>query len=328
MCLLSVPRQSPDDQNMNTIELGDVSVTRIPHLDNWPLPPAEFFPGGDPELWEANRSWLSPAHWDAESDRVRVAVQSWLLRSAGRTIIIDTGLAAGTTRPGVPAGAPLAAALAAAGVTPADVDLVICTHLHADHVGWNTRLDESGQWVPTFPGARYLFSQPDLDFFHPGALMEEAGRSATVYAESIEPILRAGQALIWDDSHIIDEYLRLDLAPGHTPGHGVVTLESGGHRAVFVGDLLHAPVQVLAPDLSSCFCHDPATAVRTRRKVLQWAADHAALVVPAHFGGARAMEIDRDGPGFTVRRWAGFSDDLLPPRSERSTPGRNTAPSK
>ncbi|MFC4121547.1 MBL fold metallo-hydrolase [Nonomuraea zeae] len=294
---------------MHTIELGDVSVTMVPHFHNQPLSPAEFFPGGDPDLWEANRSWLSPAHWDAEAGRVRVAVQSWLLRSRGRTILIDTGLAAGTARPGVPAGAPLPAALAAAGVTPAGVDLVVCTHLHADHVGGNTHLDGGGERVPAFPNARYLFSRADLDFFHPSVLTEEPGRSAIVHAESIEPILRSGQALVWEDAHTIDENLELALAPGHTPGHAVLTLASGGDRAVFVGDLLHAPVQLLSPDLSSCFCHDPAEAARTRRRVLQWAADHHALVIPAHFGGARAVEIERDGRGFAPRRWAGFAEE-------------------
>jgi glyoxylase-like metal-dependent hydrolase (beta-lactamase superfamily II) len=197
-------------------------------------------------------------------------------------------------------------------VAPSDVDLVICTHLHADHVGWNTQLDEGGERVPTFPNAQYLFSKPDLDFFHPSALTEEPGRSVTVYAESIEPILRVGQALIWDDTHTIDEDLELSLAPGHTPGHGILTLESGDDRAVFVGDLLHTPVQVLAPDLSSCFCHEPSAAARTRRKVLQWAADNTALVVPAHFGGASAVEIERNGSGFAVRRWADLSDDPPP----------------
>ncbi|MFC5824708.1 MBL fold metallo-hydrolase [Nonomuraea insulae] len=298
---------------MHTIKLGDVSVTLVAHFDNQPLSPPEFFPGGDPELWEANRSWLSPSHWDPDAGRVRVAVQSWLLRSGGRTILIDTGLAADSDRPGIPAGASLPAgawlpaALATVGVTPADVDLVICTHLHADHVGGNTRLDEGGERVPAFPNARYLISRPDLDFFHPSALTEEPGRSATVYAESIEPILRAGRALIWDDRHIIDGNLELALAPGHTPGHGVLTLTSGDDRAIFVGDLLHSPVQLLAPDLSSCFCYDPAMAAQTRRKVLQWAADHTALVIPAHFGGARAVEIERSGSGFAPQRWAGIS---------------------
>jgi glyoxylase-like metal-dependent hydrolase (beta-lactamase superfamily II) len=163
------------------------------------------------------------------------------------------------------------------------------------------------------PDDRRAVSRPDLDFCDPATLTEEPGRSVTVHTDSIEPILRAGQALIWDDTYVIDENLRLALAPGHTPGHGVVTLESGGDRAIFVGDLLHAPVQLLAPELSSCFCHDPATAARTRRTLLRWAADHAALVIPAHFGGARAVTIDRDGSGFAVRRWAAFSDDLFPP---------------
>ncbi len=292
---------------MHTIELGDVSVTRIPHFSHWSLPAAEFLPESDPSLWEANRSWLAPAHWEPETGRVGVAVQSWLLRSAGVTVIIDTGLAAQTARPGVLAGVPLPDALAAAGVMPADVDLVVCTHLHADHVGGNTRLD-GGERVPAFPQARYLFSRPDLEFFHPGTLTEAPGRSAISYAESVEPVLRAGKAVIWDDTHAIDENLQLHLAPGHTPGHGIVILESGGDRAVFAGDLLHTPAQLSAPHLSSCFCHDGPAAARTRRSVLQWAADRTALVIPAHFGGAGAVEIKQNSTGFAVRRWAGFAD--------------------
>jgi len=310
MCLLSVSGQTANDQHMSTIELGAVSVTRVLHFDHLALAPAEFFPGGEPELWAANRSWLSPAHWDATADRVRVAVQSWLLRSNGRTILIDTGLAPSTARPGVPGGASLPAALASVGVTPAEVDLVICTHLHADHVGGNTYRNADGVWMPAFANARYLFSRRDVDFFDPSALTEEPGRSAAVYVESIEPILREGKALIWDDAYVIDENLRLRLAPGHTPGHGVVVLTSGDERAVFAGDVLHSPLQVLTPGLSSCFCHDSAEAARTRRKVLQWAADHAALVIPAHFGGSGAIEVARDGSRFAVRRWADFSGEL------------------
>lgn len=296
---------------MRTVELGNVSVTRITHFSHWSLPAAEFLPGSDPELWAANRSWLAPAHWEPTEGRVGIVVQSWLLRSAGAVIIVDTGLAAQTARAGVPAGASLPDALAAAGVTPEEVDLVVCTHLHADHVGWNTRI-EGGERVPAFPRARYLFSRPDVDFFHPGALTEGPGRSAVVYEESVEPILRAGKAIVWDDAHTIDENLRLCLAPGHTPGHGIMILQSGGDRAVFAGDLLHTPVQLAAPHLSSCFCHDRPAAARTRRAVLQWAADRAALVIPAHFGGAGAVEIERNGTGFAVRRWAGFADTSPP----------------
>lgn len=135
---------------MTTIHLGAVSVTRIPLFENAPLTPAVFFPGTDPALWEANRSWLDPDHWDAATDRVRVSVHSWLLRSAGRTILIDTGLAPGSAHPGMPSGGSLPAGLAAVGAEPADVDLVLCTHLHADHVGGNT-VPADGGWVPAFP---------------------------------------------------------------------------------------------------------------------------------------------------------------------------------
>jgi len=290
---------------VDTIELGNVSVTRIAHVDHYALDAAEFFPGTDRALWNAHRSWLVPEHWDAESDRVRVVVQSWVLRSAGRTVVIDTGLTPTPTRPGVPRGGRFPEALAAVGIDPADVDIVVCTHLHADHVGWNTRMD--GERVPTFPRARYPFPRPDLEFFDPSTGRDGPGRSADVFEESVAPILRSGQAVVWDGAHRIDENLRLDLAPGHTPGLGVLTLESGTDRAVFVGDLLHSPVQLFEPDVSSCFCHDPAEAARTRRRVLERAADQRALVVPAHFGGAGAVEVRRDGSRFTIHRWAGFA---------------------
>jgi glyoxylase-like metal-dependent hydrolase (beta-lactamase superfamily II) len=308
---------------MHTIELGDVTVTRLAHVDNWPLSSAGFFPGTVPAHWQANRSWLAPDHWDAEADRVHVAVRTWLLRSGGRTILVDTGLDPSSTRHGVPAGAPLPAVLATAGVKPEDVDLVICTHLHADHVGGNTLTTADGDRVPAFPRARYLISRPDLDFFHPDNLTEEPGRSATVFAASIEPLLRSGQAQIWDDSYVIDDHLRLALTPGHTPGHAMVTLESGSDRAAFVGDLLHSPIQIAEPGLSSCFCHAPAEAARSRRKVLGWAADDNALILPAHFGGAGAVEIRRAGPGFKVHRWAEFSGDR---RDASRFPGSGKVP--
>lgn len=287
---------------MDTLEVGAVSLTRIPHVEHWTLASADFFPGTDPDTWTAHQFRLAPAHWNPDTDQVRIAVQTWLLRSAGRTILVDTGLSASVIRPGAPAGADLPARLAATGVTVADVDLVICTHLHADHVGWNTRQGaDGGGWTPTFPNARYLFSRPDLDFFHPDVLVEQPGRSAAVFAESIEPVLQAGQAIIWEESHTIDENLRLDLAPGHTPGSGVVTVESAGERAVLVGDLVHSPAQFWEPHVPSCFCHDPRQAVRTCQRILGHAAEVNALVIPAHFGGERAMHIRRDNNRFTPR---------------------------
>jgi len=109
---------------------------------------------------------------------------------------------------------------------------------------------------------------------------------------------------VWEDSYDIDENLRLESAPGHTPGHAILTVSSGGERAFFIGDLLHSPLQILTPETSSCFCHDPAGAARTRQRVLHRAAEQRALLVPAHFGGARAVEVGRAGSRFTLRGWA------------------------
>lgn len=229
----------------NTIHVGAVSVTRIELFDNWPHSPAEFFPGLDPATWQAQREWLSPLHWDPATDRVHITVRSWLLRATDLTVLVDTGLDLGSAGIDVPNAVSLSCGLADAGVNEADIDVVVYTHLHADHVGGNTRLTAEGEWTPAFPNARYLFSQPDIEFF----------RTDPRFALSVEPVLRSGQSVIWTESHPIGEGLRLRLAPGHTPGLGVLTLESEGRHAVFAGDLLHSPAQVRQPELSSRFCH-------------------------------------------------------------------------
>lgn len=298
MCLLSRLSRRPDAGVMfNTIHVGAASVTRIDLFDNWPHPPEEFFPGLDPATWQAQRDWLAPLHWDPATDRVHITVRSWLVRAGDLTVLVDTGLELGNAGIDVENATSLSAGLAGAGVEAADVDVVVCTHLHADHVGGNTRLMADGKWTPAFPNARYLFSRPDIEFF----------RTDRQFAMSVEPVLRSGRSVIWTDFHAIGEGLRLRLAPGHTPGLCVLTLESDGERAVFAGDLLHSPMQVRQPELSSRFCHAPADAVRSRRAVLGWAADHDALVLPAHFGGAGAVWVDRWGMDFQIRRWARFS---------------------
>ncbi|WP_027344023.1 MBL fold metallo-hydrolase [Hamadaea tsunoensis] len=276
---------------MHLIDLGRVTATPVQYFENWPLPPTEFFPGIDSGLFAAHADRLVPDHWDPAADRVHIVVRSWLLRGGGRTVLIDTGLAGHGDLP---------AALAAAGTAAAEVDVVICTHLHADHVGGNTREAAGGGRVPAFPNATYLFAAADLEFFHPDRLVEQPGRSAAVYAASVQPVLDAGQAVAWTGEYAVDGDLRLVAAPGHTPGHAVVRVEAGGRAAVFAGDLMHSPVQVLSPGTSSCFCHDPAQAARSRREVLRWAADRGALVIPAHFGGAGAVGVQANGPGFRI----------------------------
>jgi glyoxylase-like metal-dependent hydrolase (beta-lactamase superfamily II) len=295
---------------MHDIKLGDVTVTRIEEQHGPIMPTGAFFPDLPAQAWEEHRAALVPDHLGADDDLVHVAMQSWLLRSEGRTILIDTAVGNDKTRPAVPSWDHLTSdylrRLADAGVRPEDVDLVVNTHLHVDHVGWNTRLVD-GAWVPTFPNATYLMPRADFHFWDPANNPAVAdGVNAHVFEDSVAPVHAAGQVRLWEDSHVIDAHLRLEAAPGHTPGSSVVTLSSGTDRAVFVGDVVHTPLQVAFPEHNSCFCEDPAAARATRRRLLGRAADTHALVLPAHFSGHSAVEVAHRGDGFVVAGWASF----------------------
>jgi glyoxylase-like metal-dependent hydrolase (beta-lactamase superfamily II) len=295
------------------ITLGDVTVTRVKeYYGSVEMTPAEFFPGSAPRAWEEHRDWLAPDFWNPETDEVRAAVQTWVLRSEGRTILVDTGAGNHKERPYARLWSHRDTGfldnLAAAGVRPEDVDLVINTHLHADHVGWNTRLDGRA-WVPTFPNATYLMPRRDFDFWNPANDNASVfGRgNQNVFEDSVAPVHEAGLVELWDGSYRIDGRLRLDLAPGHTPGSSVLHLESGGDRALFVGDLVHTPQQIVEPDTNSCFCEDAAEARATRHKLLGVAAETGALVFPAHLPGAGGVRVERDGSRFGIKAWAGFA---------------------
>jgi glyoxylase-like metal-dependent hydrolase (beta-lactamase superfamily II) len=151
--------------------------------------------------------------------------------------------------------------------------------------------------------------QRDFDFWNPvNEHKPILGRgNQNVFEDSVAPIHEAGLTKLWDDTYRIDANLRLDLAPGHTPGSSVLTLESGGDRALFVGDLVHTALQIVEPETNSCFCEDPVESRATRRRLLGRAADDNALVFPAHLGGHGAAEIVRDGSTFAIKNWAGFA---------------------
>lgn len=293
---------------MDSIILGDVTVTRVEE-SHGPvgMTPEQFFPGWDAEDWREQRDLLVPDHLGAEDNIVQVAMQTWALRSEGKIILIDTGIGNDKTRPGVPSWDHLALGyldnLAEAGIKPDDVNVVINTHLHADHVGWNTRL-VGGDWVPTFPHATYLMPRLDFEHWNPANNPTIAGGvNENVFEDSIQPVIDNGQVQLWESNHVIDGNLRLEAAPGHTPGSSVLKLVSGNDKALFAADIMHTPLQVLHPDHASCFCEDPATAQATRRTFLGWAADHHALVLPAHFSGQTALEIARQGDAFAIKSW-------------------------
>ncbi|MFC0843184.1 MBL fold metallo-hydrolase [Streptomyces noboritoensis] len=287
------------------IVLGDVEVTRVVEWQGPFAPARSLVPEVGAEVWKDNEEWLAPDHWEPESDTAVLALQTWVLRSGGRTVLVDTGVGNGRERPDSPPfhhwQGDFLGALARAGVRPEDVDVVVNTHIHSDHVGWNTR-DADGEWVPTFPNARYLL--PAADDFHYGpdnAYAKGARRDdRLLYEDSVAPVHRAGQSVLWDGSYRIDEHLTLESAPGHTPGSSILRLASGTDRAVFVGDLLHSPVQILDPSCNSGFCLDAEQAAASRRRILERAATERELVVPAHFAGAGLVEVRREGSGFAL----------------------------
>ncbi|MEU5847947.1 MBL fold metallo-hydrolase [Saccharopolyspora shandongensis] len=298
---------------MSTIELGKVTVTRVVEFrGSVGLTSREFFPESPGQLWRQNSSWLSPDFWNPDTDIVPVALQTWVLRSEGKIILIDTGAGNDKFRPYAKMwqymDTGFLSRLSRAGVQPEDVDIVVNTHLHNDHVGWNTRR-EGRDWVPTFPNATYLIPEIEFGFWNPEhpIIAKDPKASQNVWEDSVLPVHEAGLVKLWDGTHTIDSSLALELAPGHTPGSSVVQLQSGTDRAMFIGDLLHTPLQLEHPEFNSCFEEDEKQARTTRRRVLEWAADHKALLLPAHLPGHGAAEIARDGSYFKLKEWAGFS---------------------
>jgi glyoxylase-like metal-dependent hydrolase (beta-lactamase superfamily II) len=184
--------------------------------------------------------------------------------------------------------------LAAAGFAPESIDVVVCTHLHVDHVGWNTMLVD-GRWVPTFPNARYVFTKPEFEYWRDTSYPD----GDNIFADSVAPVVDAGLADLVPIDHRLDGAVRLDPTPGHTPGHVSVVIESEGQQAVITGDMIHTPVQIANAELSSSFDYDPNAAAQTRRDFLARYAD-GALVIGTHWGGPGAGRIQADGTGVWV----------------------------
>jgi glyoxylase-like metal-dependent hydrolase (beta-lactamase superfamily II) len=290
--------------------LEDYAVWRIPEIEQL-LPAAVFLPRlGDGQLHD-QRSWLAPAHMDAASGLLRISIHSWILRTARQNILIDAccGNHKPRTRPETLDFAnletPYLERLKLVGLQPEDIHVVMCTHLHVDHVGWNTCL-KGGRWVPTFANAKYLFSQTDYEFWDP-AIRESADPHPNdgVFADSVAPVVEAGQAVLIADGHEIEPGVRVEARPGHTPGHVNVVVGSSHEQAIFSGDTMHHVLQVYSPHVNSAFCEHHELARQSRLRLLNRVADRATMLFPAHFGAPHA--------GRVVRRDGGFAFDFVEP---------------
>jgi glyoxylase-like metal-dependent hydrolase (beta-lactamase superfamily II) len=295
---------------MSMIQVGSVTITRIEEWKDHLFYRSELLPESSRETWQKHQSWLVPDFWSSETDDAWLCSQTFVVRSSGRTIVVDTGIGNDKTRTSLPPFNRLHTdfpdRLTASGAAPENVDLVVCTHIHPDHVGWNTRLVDD-EWVPTFPNASYLLPQFDLDWLSRALKSGERSDSIAAYEDSVVPITRAGMAEFWKDEQANDDALQMDSAPGHTPGASVLLINSDGQHAVLAGDIVHHPMQILDPDQLDVLDADRPLATASRRRVLGWAADNQAALLPAHFPTDRAARIGRRGGDFTIDGWTALT---------------------
>ncbi|MET9294975.1 MBL fold metallo-hydrolase [Streptomyces sp. NPDC003077] len=281
--------------------IGDATIHRI---DETPLPPETgpwLLPAATTDV-VTGEDWLHPDFAD-DAGTLRLDSHSFALTIGGRRILIDTGIGNGKTRAN-PAWHDLRTdylqRLAAAGFHPDTIDLVILTHLHTDHVGWNTREAPDGTWVPTFLNARYLTSRVEREFWA-GYPMDEPRRQ--MFRDSVLPVEDAGLLDLVDVPATGAELVpgvRLLPTPGHTPGHVAVELTSHDETALITGDCLHHPVQLAHPAIGSCVDIHPAQAEATRRSLLDSLADTATVVLGTHFPPPTAGRVVGRGDGYRL----------------------------
>ncbi|MDE2198446.1 MAG: MBL fold metallo-hydrolase [Rhodospirillales bacterium] len=284
--------------------IGAIEVFRVEEMLGPGFDPAFLFPAYDKAVLAQHPMLAEPAYFDAATGRLMSSMQSWLVRTGAEIIIIDTGCGNGKTR-SHPAfrrfhqlDLPYLANLVACGVRPEEVTMVINTHLHVDHVGWNTRL-EGGRWVPTFPRARYLMARAELAHWQNpegGPRMQPEGVEAI--ADSVLPLLDQARVELFDPGDEIAAGVTIEAAPGHTPSQIAVRVASGAADGLFTADVFHQPMQIVRPDWNSRYCELPDLAIATRRRVLGEAADAGSVLFPSHTGAPHAGRIGRGANGF------------------------------
>ncbi|MGJ4949024.1 MBL fold metallo-hydrolase [Bradyrhizobium sp. HKCCYLS20291] len=280
-----------------TFSVADTTIQRIIEQETTFLPAREMFPDLTSEMLAAERNALQAAMALDAQDTLILCFQSYVVKTPHHTILIDSCI--GNDKPrarpvwNMKTDDTYARALAAAGISVDDIDVVMCTHLHTDHVGWNTRLD-NGRWVPTFPKARYVFAQAEYDYW----VAQNAKAEVPAFADSVLPVVEAKRADIVSDDFTIGDHVRLLPTPGHTPGHVAVVIGKGKDDAAFSGDLMHSPLQLTYPELSPKFDVDPKQAAVTRRAFLERYCDTATLCCTAHFPSPSVGRIKRNGNGF------------------------------
>ncbi len=282
-----------------TFKVGDLTIHRIVEMEIPFTDPYEFFPGLTPAVLEASRLWMQEAGaLDPVTGKLVLCFQSYVVRTPHHTILVDSCVGNDKERTARPVwhrkkDDAWMRGLAAVGLSVDDIDMVMCTHLHVDHVGWNTKL-ENGRWVPTFPRARYLFSEREYAYW----AEQNAKAPIACIEDSVIPIMEAKRADLVSSSHAVNDHVRLIPTPGHTPDHFAVELGRGGTAAILTGDLIHSPLQARHPELSMRADTDPEQGSKTRRSFLERVCEGRTLCCTAHFPSPSLTRFTRWGDGF------------------------------
>ncbi len=281
---------------MNTWQVGDVRITSIVEIEA-PIPGELVIPAATIPAVLAH-PWLVP-HFATDDGFVHLRIQLLVVESQGRRIAIDTCLGNDKTRTNElfdHLQTPFLANLEAAGFPRESFDAVVCTHLHVDHVGWNTMFVD-GAWVPTFPNARYLIGRVESAHWDAYGIHEDGD----VYGDSVRPVIEAGLVDLVEFGHQVTDEVVMEPTPGHSPGHQSVHITSGGAEAVITGDVMHHPIQCSEPEFESSFDSDVDHARATRRELLARYAGTDVLVIGTHFAGPGAGHIVADGDAWRLQ---------------------------
>ena len=279
--------------------IGDVRVTRV--LETEATLPAEgLLPQATAEALAAHADWLAP-HFLSEDGQITLAIQGLVVESAGKRILVDTCVGEHEAPFDMGEGeSSFLENLAAAGFPRETIDVVLCTHLHFDHVGWNT-MKEGDRWVPTFPNARYLFARVEYDHWKAETAAGGGQEFAFSFSDAVQPVVDAGLSDLVETDHKLTDEVRLEATPGHTPGHVAVRIASRGEEALITGDLTHHPVQWAEVDWLMPADTDSKQAAATRRRLLAEHADGPLLVIGTHYPAPTAGHLVTHGKGHAFR---------------------------
>ena len=284
------------------LKIGDALIAQVEESVQPSFVPNMLLPDCTPHELSKHIHWMAPLHFDPAEGKFRTSVRSFLVRTPRHNILIDCCGGNHKNRPYFPRFHQKRhrwiERLAAAGVEPEQIDFVMCTHLHADHVGWNTVLQD-GRWKPTFPKAKYIIHRHELARWNPvDPTYQFSPHNEFTWEDLVLPVIEAGQVVAVDDGYTLDDVLSVEPAPGHTLAHVAINLESRGQRAIFSGDVMHVPLQIHYPHWGTSLDDDPQLGIRSRLELLERCAETRTLMLPTHFVPNAGCFIARAGDGF------------------------------